>query len=358
MSGTSMDGIDAVLVNIGRSSLRVLGTLSYDYPTDLRQRLQAAAGTPLDREIEDLDELDRETGNCFRDAAVALLAQCDLDPSAVTVVGSHGQTLRHEPDIDDAYSLQIGSPDVIATGTGIRTVGDFRNADISAGGQGAPLVPPFHQWLFADTYATRVVLNIGGIANITVLPADGEVTGFDTGPGNTLMDAWARQHTRAAYDADGRFAASGTVNDALLGHLLEDPYFAAPPPKSTGLEYFNLGWVERAGVDGLEPRDVQATLSELTASSVAQAIGSHAPDADSLFVCGGGVHNTELMRRLTARLPGVDVLTTAAAGLDPDWVEAAAFAWLALRTINGLPGNLPSVTGASRPVVLGTIHDP
>ena len=353
-----MDSIDAVLVNVGHTSLRVLGTLQHDYPPELRARLHAAVNTPLDQEIESLEELDRDTAGCFRDAANALLKLCDMDPSLVTVIGSHGQTLRHEPDIETPYSLQIGDPAIIAAGTGIRTVGDFRNADISEGGQGAPLVPPFHQWLFADPYMSRVVLNVGGIANITILPTDGEVTGFDTGPGNTLMDVWARRHLQTAYDAEGRFAASGTVSDDLLRRLLEDIYFAAPPPKSTGLEYFNLAWLEQAGIDHLEPRDVQATLSELTASSIAGAIRTHATNVDSVFVCGGGAHNADLMRRLSARLAGVDVLTTAAAGLDPDWVEAAAFAWLAVRTINGQPGNLPAVTGASRPVVLGTIHDP
>jgi anhydro-N-acetylmuramic acid kinase len=358
MSGTSMDGIDAVLVNIGHTSLRVLETLSFKYPEQLQQRLRAAVSTPLDREIDNLEALHRETGECFRDAVIALVRQADFDPSGVTVIGSHGQTLRHEPDIAEPYSLQVGDPSVIATGAGIPVVADFRSADIEAGGQGAPLVPPFHRWLFHNDAASEVVVNIGGIANVTILPTSGHATGFDTGPGNTLMDGWTRENSNARFDAGGEFAASGKVDRPLLQRLLSDPYFSRRPPKSTGLEHFNLGWLRGANIDGLAAADVQATLCELTATSIADAIRSAAPDTDTVFVCGGGVHNAELMRRLEARLAGTDVLTTDAVGLDPDWVEAAAFAWLALRTINGLPGNLPSVTGASRPAVLGTIHQP
>jgi anhydro-N-acetylmuramic acid kinase len=358
MSGTSMDGIDAALVRFEESSLEVRASISYEYPESLRQQLQNAVDTPLDDEIHDLALLDHLTAECFRDAALMLIRDSGIDPDDIAVIGSHGQTVRHQPDIAQPYSLQIGDPGLIALATGIACVGDFRSADIEAGGQGAPLVPPFHHWLFHDASEDRVVVNIGGIANVTVLAGSGDVTGFDTGPGNTLMDKWALRHTGRPFDADGAFAAGGSVNEDLLERLLHDPYFAAPPPKSTGLEYFNPDWLLRVGAAGLAPADVQATLSELTAASIANAVAEHAPDTSSVFVCGGGVHNTELMRRLHARLGDVRLDSTAAVGLDPDWVEATAFAWLALRTLSGLPGNLPSVTGAERPVVLGTVHRP
>ncbi len=358
MSGTSMDGIDAVLADFGDDSVDVRHTVAYDYPETVRKHLQDAVDTPLDEEIRDLALLDHQTAECFRDAALTLIRESGVRPADVEIIGSHGQTVRHQPDIDQPYSLQIGDPGIIAEATGISTVGDFRTADIEAGGQGAPLVPPFHRWLFHDPAEDRVVLNIGGIANITVLSAAGTVTGFDTGPGNALMDKWARRHTGRPFDRGGTFAAGGAVNEQLLQRLLADPYFKTPPPKSTGLEYFNPDWLLRVGAAGIDPADVQSTLCELTAASIAGAIAEHARDASSVFVCGGGVHNDELMRRLAARLGDVTLDSTAAVGLDPDWVEATAFAWLGLRTLRGLPGNLPAVTGAKHSVVLGTIHQP
>ena len=353
-----MDGIDAVLVDIDDTSLNLRHAIAHEYPETLRQQLRDAVDTPLDREIADLVALDHRIGESFRDAALELIRTSGADADDVAVIGSHGQTVRHRPDADKPYSLQIGDPSVIAAGTGVVTVGDFRSADIDAGGEGAPLTPIFHNWLFHSDAEDRVVLNIGGIANITVLSASGAVTGFDTGPGNTLMDGWCRRHTGRPYDAGGVFAAGGAINETLLQRLLADPYFEAPPPKSTGLEYFNPDWLQRIGAAGLKPADVQATLCELTAASIALAIRQYAVDTASVFVCGGGVHNDELMRRLRARLGSIPVASTATAGLDPDWVEATAFAWLALRTIRGLPGNMPSVTGAEREVVLGTIHQP
>jgi anhydro-N-acetylmuramic acid kinase len=358
MSGTSMDGIDAVLVDFDDDGLTVRHALSHAYPESLRQRLQAAVETPLDEKIADVQALHQLTGEAFRDAALELVRNAGVDPQSIDVIGSHGQTVRHRPDAEEAFSLQLGDPDLIATATGVVTVADFRSADIAAGGQGAPLTPPFHKWLFHRADENRVVLNIGGIANVTVLPANGEVTGFDTGPGNTLMDSWARRHTGRPYDAGGALAAGGAIDDALLERLLEDPYFSAAPPKSTGLEYFNPDWLQRVGAAGLAPADVQATLCELTASSIATAIEQYAPGTAAVFVCGGGVHNDELMRRLGSRLASARFGSTADAGLDPDWVEATAFAWLAMRTMQNLPGNLPAVTGARAAVVLGTIHQP
>jgi len=255
--------------------------------------------------------------------------------------------------------MQIGDADIIASGTGITTVANFRQADIAAGGQGAPLVPPFHHWLFASPTNKRVVVNIGGIANITTLSTDGsDVTGFDTGPGNGLMDVWISKNQGEPFDQGGQWAARGMVIDDLLRQLLNDPYFSLPPPKSTGFEYFNAGWLRRFDIDRHDAADIQATLCELSAITIANAIGLQAPDAHDVFVCGGGVHNAELMRRLQKRLSGVSVSSTAAAGLDPDWVEAVAFAWLAMRTLRNEPGNLPSVTGATHTVVLGDIHSP
>jgi anhydro-N-acetylmuramic acid kinase len=310
------------------------------------------------RSFADVADLHRQVGECFRDAANTLLNVAGFDGSAVTAIGSHGQTIRHEPNIDDPYSLQIGDARIIAGGTGITTIADFRSADIDVGGQGAPLAPAFHEWLFDKDGSTRVVLNLGGIANITVLRGgEAPTIGFDTGPANTLMDAWITRHCDEPFDRDGGWAAQGNVIPELLAMLLADSYFSAAPPKSTGFEYFNLEWLDAAGVDAYDPADVQATLGALTAASVAQAVQEHVPGASDLFVCGGGVHNSDLMLRLGAALPGTQVLSTASAGLDPDWVEAAAFAWLAMRSTKGLPGNLPSVTGARRSVVLGSVFD-
>jgi anhydro-N-acetylmuramic acid kinase len=354
MSGTSMDGIDAAIVRFGNTGMDLLATRSMPYPARLREQLLAARQDAGLRTAAEVPELDRAVGECFRDAARAVLAAAGVDAARIAAIGSHGQTLRHEPGREDPFTLQIGDPEVIVDGTGITTVADFRTADIALGGQGAPLAPAFHEWLFRRPGRTRVILNIGGIANITLLPGDGAATtGFDTGPGNTLMDAWIRRHKAEPCDSDGAWAASGTVNHDLLARLLADPYFHAPAPKSTGFEYFNLDWLDGMGAAPLDPADAQATLCELTARTIADAVASV---AEEVLVCGGGVHNAELMRRLRAALGGIPVQSTAVAGLDPDWVEAAAFAWLAMRTLAGLPGNLPSVTGASRESVLGVVH--
>jgi anhydro-N-acetylmuramic acid kinase len=355
ISGTSMDGIDAALVNFEDSSLDVIQTHQHDYPVELQHQLSAVKLDATIRTYDDVSDLHRQVGECFRDAANALLAVAGIDRSTVAAIGSHGQTVRHEPNIENPYSLQIGDANIIAAGTGITTIADFRSADIALGGQGAPLAPAFHEWLFSDPDSTRVVLNLGGIANITVLHGDGAATtGFDTGPANTLLDAWIARHRSEPFDRDGQWAGQGSVNDDLLATLLADAYFAMPPPKSTGFEYFNLEWLDAAGVAAYDPVDVQATLGAVTAATVAQAIQEHAPGTSDLFVCGGGVHNSELMRRLGAALPGTHVSSTASVGLDPDWVEAAAFAWLAMRTTMGLSGNLPSVTGAKHSTVLGS----
>jgi len=357
ISGTSMDGIDAALVDIGESSASVLHTHDHSYPDQLRARLIKAVRDPKHCVVDDVGQLDRWIGECFRDAAKALLAAAAIDAGAIVAIGSHGQTIRHQPESPRPYTLQLGDPAVIAKGTGITTVADFRRADLALGGHGAPLTPAFHEWLFRRSDSTRAVVNIGGIANITVLHGDAtDTTGFDTGPGNTLLDAWVSRHRGDRYDADGRWAADGTVDEDLLGRLLADPYFAASPPKSTGFEYFNLQWLDAMGIDQLEAQDVQATLSALSADSIAAAVHQHATADADVFVCGGGVHNSGLMQRIAAQLPHANIASTAAAGLDPDWVEAAAFAWLAKRTTENLPGNLPAVTGAAHATVLGAIY--
>jgi len=359
ISGTSMDGIDAVLASFGEASVELRAALTFPYPARLARELRDAVADPAHCSVDVLGKLDRSVGECFRDAALALLDDAGIEAGDVEAIGSHGQTIRHRPHADPPYSLQIGDPATIAIGTGIVTVADFRRADIAGGGEGAPLVPPFHQWLFGSQQATRVVLNIGGIANITILADnDGRVTGFDTGPGNTLLDAWMRRHRDEAFDRDGAWARNGRVIDALLGAMLDCDYFDRPPPKSTGLEDFNLSWAERFDLARFEPIDVQATLCELTARSVADAIRDHAPGVNDVLVCGGGAHNSELLNRLGRNLPETTIMTTAEAGLEPDWVEATAFAWLAMRTVAGQTGNLPGVTGASHKLVLGAIHSP
>ena len=359
MSGTSMDGIDAALVKFGDRDVEILTTHNRPYPETLRFALHRAATTPVDEAIGNIGALDRQVGEFFRDAALALVRKSGIPVSNIAAIGSHGQTVRHQPGGPRPYSLQIGNPDLIASGTGIRTIADFRSADIAAGGQGAPLVPPFHDWLFRSRDESRVILNIGGIANVTILPAGDEpVTGFDTGPGNTLMDRWIRGHLPRSFDEGGAWAAAGQVVEPLLERLLSFGYFRLAPPKSTGLEDFNLDWLAQFEIDTYAPEDVQATLTELTARSIALHVREYATDARRLFVCGGGAHNVHLMRRLERNLPEMKIDTTQAAGLHPDWVEAVAFAWLAMRTIRNQTGNLPSVTGASRKVVLGTVHSP
>jgi len=358
MSGTSMDGIDAALVCIDTGRCEVLATYSHAYAEALQGSLIAAARTPEKLHVDEFGRLDGLVGEHFRDAALTLLSQAKVPATAVRAIGSHGQTVRHLPDAVPAISLQIGDPNIIAAGTGITTVADFRRADIALGGQGAPLAPAFHAWLFASAEVTRVVLNLGGMANLTVLPgSDAAVRGFDTGPGNRVMDAWIRRHQDLPFDQDGHWAATAKPHEALVERLLADPYFALPPPKSTGFEHFNLQWLDAHLADfDLSAATVQASLLELTVRSVAADIEAHAADAKEIAVCGGGVRNGTLMDALSTRLAPRSVRSTTHLGVDPEWVEAAAFAWLASRTLNGQPGNLPSVTGAQRPAVLGAIY--
>jgi anhydro-N-acetylmuramic acid kinase len=357
ISGTSMDGVDAALVRFGERSVDILSAGTSPYPEALRAKLIGATQAPDACTADVIGTLDHWVGECFRDAALGLLKAAGVEPGSVHAIGSHGQTIRHRPDDERPFTLQIGNADVIAKGAGIDCIADFRSADLALGGQGAPLAPPFHEWLFGSGDVDRCVLNIGGMANLTVLPAaPGPVSGFDTGPGNTLLDAWIRRHRDVAFDDDGRWAASGTTIPSLLDTMRADPYFGKPPPKSTGFEYFNEAWLSRLVDDDADRADVQATLADLTATTIADAIRLHAPQTRELLICGGGVHNRDLVRRLGDGLGPITLASTADFGLDPDHVEAAAFAWLAMRTLNGEPGNAPEVTGASRKTVLGAIH--
>ena len=359
MSGTSMDGIDAVIASFDDAGVNIVATHERPYAETLRHALLKAVTTPVDKPLDNIGSLDRQVGECFRDAAIELIGKCGVAPGEIRAIGSHGQTVRHQPDAVRPYTLQIGNPDLIAAGTGITTIADFRSADIAAGGQGAPLVPPFHEWLFRSADTDRAILNIGGIANITILRSDGSpVIGFDTGPGNTLLDRWVQKHRKKPFDRNGDWAATGTCIDKLLEQMMSFGYFDLPPPKSTGLEEFNLQWLHSYEVASYDPADVQATLSELTAKSVSDAIRRFAPDTAELSVCGGGAHNKYILSRLARLLPGIIIDSTETVGLHPDWVEAAAFAWLAMRTLRLQPGNLPSVTGARREVVLGRVHSP
>ena len=360
MSGTSADGIDAALVRFegeGRALRCQLvhgRTFAWDEATRIRL---VALGQGADTvSLDALGALDATVALAFADAALALLQDAGVPRGRVRAIGSHGQTIRHRPRADPPFTWQLGDGHVIAERSGIDTVADFRRRDVAAGGQGAPLMPAFHAALLGSPQEDRAVLNLGGIANFTLLPVGGEVRGFDTGPANALMDAWCERHTGRAYDADGAFAASGQVDAALLARLLADPWFAQPPPKSTGREHFHLEWLQaRMGETALSPADVQATLLDLTARTVADALQMTQPDTRRVLVCGGGVRNAALMARLAAYLPQAIVESTAMHGLEPDYVEAMGFAWLARETLAGRPGNLPAVTGASGRRILGTV---
>ena len=355
ISGTSVDGIDAALVSFEpKLTLHAGRTLAM--PADLAREVLRVSQADARIDLDELGALDTRLGAAFAAAANELIDASGIDRARIAAIGSHGQTLRHRPGTDAPFTMQLGDASIIAERTGISTVADFRRRDVAAGGQGAPLVPAFHAAIFRAADETRAVLNIGGIANLTLLGA-GAVRGFDTGPGNGLMDAWCLRHRGERFDRGGTFAASGRVDGSLLARLLAEPWFALPPPKSTGRDQFHLDWLETAlAANPLPPEDVQATLCELTVRTIADALQRTQPATERVLVCGGGVHNATLLARLGGALPGVRVESTAAHGVDPDLVEAMAFAWLARETLAGRPGNLPDVTGAHGLRVLGAIH--
>jgi anhydro-N-acetylmuramic acid kinase len=359
MSGTSADGIDAVLMEFTPKP-QLLATHFTPYPESVREHVRrVSAGHYTGDAHDEIGTLDTELGGLFGAAVLALLEESKTPASKVRAIGSHGQTIRHRPRLAHPFTTQIADPNVIAARTGISVVADFRRRDVALGGQGAPLLPAFHQVAFGSASETRVVVNLGGVANVTLLIPGAPVRGFDTGPANLLMDVVSRERLKRPYDTAGEAAAAGTVDTTLLAAMLQEPYFAAEPPKSTGPELFNRDWLERQ-LAGRKPKteDLLATLSELTARSVAEAVHRHAAGAKQLYVCGGGAHNAHLMARLAAQFPGAKLQSTAVLGVDPDWVEAAGFAWLAHQTLEGLPGNLPSVTGAAKSAVLGAIYPP
>lgn len=356
MSGTSLDGVDVVLAAIDERMVAQQASYCHPVPQPLRQALLAInQGQSLT--LSQLGQLDTRLGRLFAEAVLTLLKQQNLSADDITAIGCHGQTVWHEPYGEAPSTLQIGDNNQIVAATGITVVGDFRRRDMALGGQGAPLVPAFHQALLMHPQERRMVLNIGGIANLSLLIPGKPVGGYDTGPGNMLMDAWIWRHRGQPYDKDGAWAAGGKVILPLLQQMLGDAWFALPAPKSTGREYFNAGWIEKqlAHFPGIAPHDVQATLLELTAVTVSEQV-LLSGGCERLLVCGGGGRNPLLMARLAALLAGTEVVTTDKVGINGDDMEGLAFAWLAYRTLSGLPGNLPSVTGAREASILGAIY--
>ena len=359
MSGTSLDGVDGVLIDFATGRLQVLAHQHAPFDTLLRSELLAlnqSGPDELHRSALAANALSR----LYAQVVQSLLTQGQRQPSQVRAIGAHGQTVRHQPGMHDniGYSLQIQNPSLLAELSGIAVVADWRSRDVAAGGQGAPLVPAFHQAVFGQAGHDLAVLNVGGIANLSVLSAQGDAMGFDCGPGNVLMDLWCQRHTGQAYDDAGRWAASGQVQADLLARWMQEPFFHRAPPKSTGRDLFHAPWLDKHWATGptLAPNDVQASLCALTAETIAQAVSKHAPHSSRLMVCGGGAYNQCLMGMLQACLPQLAVVSTDTAGLPPSQVEAAAFAWLARQTCLGLPGNLPKATGAKGARVLGGIY--
>lgn len=358
MSGTSMDGADGVLIALADGRMQVLAHAHRDFDPALRAEL-LALNAPGDNELHRA----ALAANALARVHAAVVADLrERVPGPVRAVGAHGQTVRHRPGQFDGsgYTLQINAPALLAELTGLAVVADLRSRDVAAGGQGAPLVPAFHQARFGGAGEDLAVVNIGGISNLSLLPADGPVRGFDCGPGNALMDLWCQRHLGRAYDDDGAWAAGGQVLPGLLAAALSDPYFALPPPKSTGRDDFHAAWLDAllAVQPAAASQDVQASLCELTAQAIARDLHAHLPAAGELLVCGGGALNGELMRRLQQALPACRVASTATRGLPPLQVEASAFAWLARACLHGEAGNLTSVTGARGPRVLGAIYPP
>lgn len=356
ISGTSADGIDVALVEFSDRP-RLVAALTHPFAESLRSSILELGQAGRLISLDEFGTIDQRIGVAFAEAAIALLQHANLTPDAVAAIGSHGQTLRHQPRGPTPYSLQVGDPNIIAERLGRPVVADFRRRDIAAGGEGAPLAPTFHAALLRSGHESRAVLNIGGISNLSLLPTDGPVRGFDTGPGNGLLDAWAQRQLGTPFDAGGSFAASGAVDAALLAALLSDPFFQLPPPKSSGRDYFNLEWLgaQLAGAEP-SPEDVQATLLELSARTIIHALRREQPLTQRLLVCGGGVHNPILVNRLRELAAPTIVEDTEAFGLNADFMEAMLFAWLARETLAGRAGNMPSVTGTSGPRVLGAIY--
>lgn len=371
MSGTSLDGMDVVLVSISSNRIELIARYEHNIPQDLRQRVLAIC-TGQTTTLPEIGAIDHELGKLYADAVLQILKQANLAAQDIKAIGNHGQTVYHQPESQSAFTMQLGDPNIIAALTGIDTVADFRRLDMALGGQGAPLTPAFHQYAFKPSnpskqrQSTLVVLNIGGIANITVLPTEKDVIGFDTGPGNLLMDAWCEKHTGNAFDNNAEWANQGVLDEHLLAQLLGDEFLTRQPPKSTGREHYNLDWLQIQLLAAfkskphpekhISPVNVQRTLCEFTARSVALHIEKiQIGSSPELLICGGGVHNPLLFQRIQHLLPKWDVKPTDEQGIPANCMEAMAFAWLARQRIHNKPSNLPSVTGAKARVSLGTL---
>ncbi len=356
MSGTSLDAIDAVLCSLDETNrFQQLAQISHPLPSDLRKALLALT-QPGDNEIERLAIAEPAFARTSAAAVKQLLQSAGMRSEQIIAIGSHGQTIRHRPDM--GYTLQIGDPSVIAELTGITVVGDFRRRDVAAGGQGAPLVPAFHQAAFSSVDENRVIVNIGGMGNISILSNERTATGFDTGPGNVLMDHWCMEHLQTPYDNNGQWAASVDYDQPLLQQLMDHAFFKATPPKSTGRELFNIDWLHHQlkTYSTLSAAIIQSTLCQLTVESICREIERHAPETQAVYLCGGGAHNQEILRRIECRLPDCQIATTDVLGVPPDWVEAVCFAWLAKQTLLKEPANMPAVTGAAGRRILGAVY--
>jgi len=354
MSGTSLDGLDIALIE-QNAAISLIATHYIPMPAALRAELLSLCASGPDEIAR--SAIAQQSWVTFAAQGIhALLEQQNLKPENIRAIGSHGQTIRHEPA--RGFTVQIGNPALLTELTGITVVSDFRSRDVAAGGQGAPLVPAFHEALFGETTGHRAVLNVGGFSNLSLIETGKPVSGFDCGPGNVLLDAWIHDQRGEHFDRDGQWAATGKVQPQLLNALLSDPFFATKGPKSTGREVFNLRWLQQhlGALPAFVPQDVQATLLELTCLTIVESLQSAQPQTETLLICGGGAHNGTLMKRLAALLPSTQVSSTAVYGVDPDWVEAMAFAWLAHCCLEGIAANRPSVTGARGLRVLGAIY--
>jgi anhydro-N-acetylmuramic acid kinase len=366
MSGTSLDGIDVALVDFNDKKIQLVDFEFQPFQTDIQGTIQKLSKPGALISLKEYGAMDARLGYLFAEAVISLMAKVNIPAASIRAIGSHGLTIYHAPTLQPAgsrsdqfpFSLQIGDPNIICEKTGITTVADFRRRDIAAGGQGAPLVPAFHLAAFHNPNESRCIVNIGGIANITILPKDpsAAVIGFDTGPGNTLMDLWIKLHQNISYDKNGDWGKTGKIDQHLVSLLKQDDYFHIAPPKSTGKEYFSLPWIyQHFDAFSHKAEDIQASLCFLTAITICDAIKNHAPDTDRILICGGGIHNSYLLE-LIQKHSECPVVSTDLYGLHPDHVEAVAFAWLAKQSLNNLPGNLKEVTGALNTVVLGGIY--
>ncbi len=353
MSGTSMDGIDAALVDINNNQL--ITGITHPYPITLQEQLisfdASEKHTP-----QALLQLNHIIGQAFSEATLALLKQTPYKPADITAIGSHGQTLFHNPDNDIPTTLQLGCPHTIAANTNITVIADFRTRDLVLGGQGAPLAPFYHQKLFENQGLPLLVVNIGGISNLSILNQSIPPVGYDTGPGNVLMDAWIKKHKNLPYDANGDWATTGTVIPVLLNTLLDDAYFKKPAPKSIDKAYYSLAWLQQYLLPSHKPEDIQATLLHLTAHSIADAIKASAADCKQILLCGGGAHNQALIQALATYLPDYKINTTELFDINPDYLEAMMFAWFAKQTLSHNALDLTQITGASKPAILGAIY--